>query len=343
MRKIVFIIFALLAITPTTPLLAQTVVNAPKVVIVPKPAKPPKAKEVYKQANNVEIPVEKFLLTDAKVNITIPCVSEGMVKINGWDRSEIRAYVSGGSNVGFSVRDKNKQSGKPNLVTILGTDPSADKGDEEDECLSGDEIELDVPRGATVSLVGRGSDISIASVNKVKVENDGGDISLSEIARGIYARTYQGVLMVEKSSGSMTLLNTNGNIVVFATESDDVGDVLTAKTSSGTITLQQVAQKQISASSNTGSIRFNGEFENGGQYSFGTTNGSINLLIPAESSCKIEAFYGGSFQSEIPLKIITKDINPQVQKINAIFGAGDSNLTLKTIGGAINIRKNNPK
>ncbi len=103
--------------------------------------------------------------------------------------------------------------------------------------------------------------------------------------------------------------------------------------------MQQVAQKQIEAASNTGSIKFDGKFESGGQYSFGTTNGSINLLIPADSSCRVEAFYGGSFQSEIPLKELTKDVSPSVQKVVGVLGAGDASLSLKNISGAISIRK----
>ncbi len=39
---------------------------------------------------------EKSIAVDAKVNIKI-CVAEGNLKINGWERNEIRAYVAGGS------------------------------------------------------------------------------------------------------------------------------------------------------------------------------------------------------------------------------------------------------
>ncbi|MGI9036132.1 MAG: DUF4097 family beta strand repeat-containing protein [Pyrinomonadaceae bacterium] len=334
--KIIFSIFALFAFFSAANLFAQTVIVNPKIVIaVPKP--PPRIPH-KRVRNESEIPSEKSIAADAKVNISL-CVAEGNVKINGWQRDEIRAYASGGNEVGFSVRDKNKETGKPNLLTVLGYDPQKKTEAGFDECFSGERIELDVPRGASLNITGREGDVSISSVNKAAVKNNEGNVFLNDIAQGVEVRNYQGDITVEKSRGAMTITNTNGNIVVFDTAGSEVGDALRAKTSSGGIVLQNVAQKQIEANSNTGSIKFDGAFASGGQYSFGTTNGAINLLIPADSSFKIEAFYGGAFQSEFPLKIFTEDVNPQAKRLIAAYGAGDASLSLRNLGGSIKIRK----
>lgn len=336
--KSAIFIFAFWLVSPTAQIFGQTPVATPAPVARPRPPYIPRNRRVPRQTpptNGGELPLEKSFDVDPKVNITL-CVLSGDVKINGWDRSEIRALVEDGNEVSFSAREKNAQTGRPNLVKISGTgNAPIEAGD----CLSGSEIELDVPRGATVNLTGRENDISVASINKATIRNDGGDISLSDIAQGIEARTYEGDITVGKSGGMMRLTNTNGNIIVYETRSSDVGDALTARTSSGSVMIQQSSQKQISAVSNTGSIRFNGKFESGGQYSFGTTNGTINLEIPADSSCRIEAFYGGRFQSDIPLKEITNDVAPSVKKIVSVIGTGDASLSLKNISGSIYIRK----
>ena len=310
-------------------------VSAQSVAIPPRPPLP----RISRNARNKsEIPAEKFIATDAKVNISL-CVTRGGVKINGWERDETRVFVAGGGDAGFSVRDKNEQTGKPNLLNVLGFDPAKNKQGNAEECLSGDEIELDVPHGATVNLTSYESNIEISAISKVKIENDGGNIYLNDIARGIDAKTYQGNLIVEKSRGAMTLSSANGNIIVFETAGVEVGDGLRAKTISGGIILQQAAQKQIEASSNTGSLKFDGAFTSGGQYSFATTSGTINLLLPADSSFKIEAFYGGVLQSEFPLKAINQDVNSQAQKLIAVFGTGAADLSLKNLSGAIRIKK----
>ncbi len=313
----------------------------PKVTVVipqPTPPKPPQIPSPRKRRadNESPAPAEKSIQTEAKVSVSL-CVSEGNVRINGWERNEIRAFVNGGSKVGFKVLQK-KQN--PVWVKVLGFDPSTDSEPGLDECLSGAEIELDVPRGAVVALKSGQSQITIGSIAKVSVENVGGDISLNNIAGGIAAKTYEGDVMVEKSAGAMSLFSTTGNIVAFEVEPSEVGDVFKATTRSGAVTLQSIGHAQIDAGSTSGSIRFTGEFTGGGQYNFSTNNGSILLSVPENSSCRINANFGfGAFQSEITLKDVQKAPGAQVQKLTALLGAGDANLNLTTYSGAIRIKK----
>ena len=283
---------------------------------------------------------EKSVGTDAKVNISL-CVTEGKVNIHGWDRSEIRAYVSnGGSQVGFKILQKSKQTEKPVWVMVVGFDPSKTNEAEVEECLSGDEIELDVPRGATVNIKSRVSETRIESVQKARVENIGGDIFLNDIAQGIEAATYEGDVTISKSSGAMSLSSASGNIVAFDASSSEIGDVFKAKTINGAITLQEIEHRQIEVGSNSGSIKFTGEFLGGGQYNFGTANGAIMLIIPEKSSCKVTAFFGfGQFASEIPMQNIKKSPASGAQNLTGQMGAGEANLNLKTYSGRIFIRK----
>ena len=322
---------------PETPRTPET---KPKIAVprFPETSKPG-WKIARKAQNESEMPAEKSIAVDANVNISL-CISEGNLKVNGWDRSEIRAFVSEGSQVGFSVLQKSRQSANPVWVKILGFDPATNKEMNLDECLSGDEIELDVPRGATVNIKSRESETTIDSIAKVSVENIGGDIFLNNIARGIEAKTYRGGVTVKNSSGAMALFSTNGNIVAFDVSPSEIGDIFKARTSNGAVALKNVGHRQIEAGSNSGSINYIGEFLNGGQYNFGTSNGSIVLTIPQSSSIQIYASYGyGAFQSEIPLQNIEKNTPSKVQSLSAQIGSGDAALKLTTVSGAIRIRK----
>jgi hypothetical protein len=351
LQKAMLLSFAALLLFSTAEVFSQINLTEPKVsitepqvVVAPLPQPtfqpPPKFPKTplppKKRAENESATAaEKSIQTEAKVTVSV-CVSEGNVRINGWERNEIRAFVSGGSKVGFKVLQKKQ---KPVWVKVVGFDPLTDKEAGLDECLSGAEIELDVPRGAVVALKSGQSQITIASIAKVTVENVGGDISLNDIAGGVTAKTYEGDVMVEKSAGAIALFSTTGNIVAFEVEPSEVGDVFRATTRSGAVTLQSVSHSQVEANSGSGSIRFNGEFTSGGQYTFKTTNGSILLLVPVESSCRINANYGfGAFQSEIILKDVQKTPG-EVQKLTAMLGAGDANLNLTTYSGAIRIKK----
>ena len=290
--------------------------------------------------NEGETPAEKSVAVDAKVNISL-CVTEGKVKVHGWERSEIRAYVSsGGSQVGFKVLQKSKQTEKPVWVMVLGFDPSKTNSTEADECLSGEEIELDVPRGATVNIKSRESETRIESVSKARIENVGGDIFLNDIANGIEASTYEGDVTISKSSGAMSLSSAAGNIVAFDASPSEIGDVFKAKTINGAITLQEIGHGQMDVGSNSGSIKFTGEFLGGGQYNFGTANGAILLMIPEKSSCKVTAFFGfGQFASEIPMQNLKKSPTSGAQNLTGQIGDGEATLNLKTYSGRILIRK----
>lgn len=313
-------------------------------VVTPRPRPnptPPKSSEAKKVVLNEGFaPAEKSIVVEPKVNITL-CVKDGNVKINGWDRDEIRAYIENGSQVGFKIVQKHPKTEKPVWVYVLGFDPTKNKELKPEECLSGSDIELDVPRNATVTLKSLESEIKIESVGKAWVANLGGDIYLNDISNGIQATTYRGDITVEKSSGQMVLTNSEGNIIALDASPSEIGDIFKAKTNSGRITLQAVEHRQIDTTSISGSTSFDGEILNGGQYSFSTTNGSIVLAIPPASACKINAWFGfGAFSSDIPLQNTLK----KEQSLSAQLGSTDAtcSLNLKTGSGVIRIRNGKP-
>lgn len=299
----------------------------------PLPTPPRETKRVV--VNESYAAAEKAIQTESKVTINL-CVIEGSVRVNGWDRDEVRAYVEDGSQVGFKiVQEKNK---KPVWVSVLGYDPKTNKEIKPEDCLSGSNIELDVPRNATINLESGESQIKIESVAKVAVKTLSGGIYLNDIAYGIEATTYEGDLMVEKSSGRITLNNTSGNIIALDVSPSDVGDIFKAKTNSGRITLKSIAHRVIETGTISGSTTFEGELLAGGQYTFTTQNGSIVLAVPPDSACKITAWFGfGAFNSEIPLVNTLK----KEQSLTAQIGTGEAtcNVNLKTGSGVIRIRK----
>ena len=167
-----------------------------------------------------------------------------------------------------------------------------------------------------------------------------GNILLNNIAGGIDAVTYEGDVIVEKSSGAMNLQSITGNISVSNVSPSEIGDVFKAKTNNGAICLQSIEHRQLEVNTNSGSIKFTGEILNNGQYAFQTQNGSVVMFIPAESSCKISAVYGyGTFNSEIPLKKVEKNPSSQAKSFTAIMGDGSAVLNFTTFNGSINIKK----
>lgn len=298
------------------------------------------AQTVKVSLNENKAPSEKSILVDAKIYISM-CVSEGKVKINGWERNEIRAFVSGGNSVNFEVRKKNEQTKNPLSVKVVGFEAGNNKNVGAGECLFGEEIELDVPLNATIDIKGNASETNINSVSKARVKFQNGDIFFNNVAQGIEATTFEGDVTVENSSGAMNLTTTTGNIVAFNVNPKEIGDIFKSRTTSGAITLQQLEFGQTEANSSSGSIRFTGAIQNGGQYIFGTLNGAITLSIPQSSSGKLNASYGfGAFNCELPLKNVVKPNTSKTQSLTALLGtSGGATLNLETFSGAIRIKK----
>lgn len=341
-EKLISLFFVAVYLFAGAHVLAQRAVSNPVTNPTPPPKpfpKPiPKTGETGRIAKNEsDIPAEKSIAVEAKVNVSF-CVMQGNIRIYGWDRNEVRALVKEGSQVGFKVAEKHPQTEKPVWIFVLGFDPQKTTSSKPEECLSGNEIELDVPRGAIINLKSRQSEIKIESVRKVRVENLSGDIFLNDITEGISATTFGGNIAVENSGGEMMLNSMSGNIVAFSARQSEFGESFKAKTNSGTITLEAVEHRQIETNTLTGATIFRGKIASGGQYGFGTQTGAIFLTLPENSVCKVNAWYSfGAFNSDIALQNIVQ----KNQSLTAQLGTGETNCTinLRTFNGAIRIKK----
>lgn len=310
--------------------------------VVYSPTPPPRPKPYpratpYPPRSNVTS--EKSIAVDPNVYIKL-CVSEGSLKINGWERSEVRVFVKSGRPMGFKVLEKDSTSEKPSALLISHVPPEGTRPGPMSGCLAGDEIELDVPLKASLNLEGRVTETVIDSIKKVLVKTIEGSISLRNISGGISAETYQGDLTVESSGGAISLGTTTGNILAFDVTPGQIGDLFKARTNGGNISLQRVEHRQIEGNTISGSLLFNGKFLSGGLYNFKSSNGNIKMLIPSKSSFTVKASYGfGEFHYDFPLKFSYISETPAGKNALATLGTGDANVNLTTNRGSISIKK----
>jgi hypothetical protein len=287
-----------------------------------------------------DVTSEKSMVVDGNVAIKL-CVAHGDLKINGWRRNEVRVFVQDGRQ--FKLKPLEKSTEGKVVWLSVGNIVEGRPGIGA-ECLAGSNIEIDAPIGANFDLSAEAAQTSVDSVKKIKVKTRRGMISLRNIAGGIDAYTAQGDVIVENSSGAIAIQSTTGNIVAVEVSPGQVGDLFSARTTSGTVSLQRVDHRQIQANSISGSLLFEGKFLSGGIYTFRTTAGSIDLSIPAASSCMIKATYGlGSFNYDVPLKILTENISPSAKIVVGKLGAGDAKVSVSTDNGKIEIRKSGSK
>lgn len=286
---------------------------------------------------------EKVMAVDANVTVKL-CVSEGAVKINGTESKEVRVFVRNGRKFEFKALEKNPETEKANWVWITSVIAEGVRG-RVSNCLAGDSVEIDMPIGGSVNLEARTSGAEVDSIKKATVKIVEGSISLRNIPNGVNAYAHQGDLTVESSSGAIDLETTTGNVLAYDVKPGQVGDLLKIRTNSGNIALQNVSHRQIEGSSVRGSLSFNGGFLTGGIYKFKTSSGSILLLLPDDTACKLVATYGfGEFKSALPMQVITQTESSGGKSFVAKIGKTDaSTVYVTTSGGEIRLTKRNAK
>ncbi len=282
---------------------------------------------------------EQSINVDSAVNIKF-CVSDGSIKINGWDRNEVRLFVSNGRQAEIKVLERNKKNDQPNWIWLLNADATSGSVGTLTNCLAGKAIELDVPIGSGVNFEARTSGVEIDMVKNVDVSLIEGSISIRNVPGGVKAVTYQGDVVLENSGGAITLKTTTGNILAYDVSPGNIGDILDTKTSSGSISLQRISHRQIKANTISGSVLFNGDLLAGSIYTFKTSTGAIQMQLPDTTTGTFIASLGfGSFRSALPLEVQTENVTPGGKSIVARMGAGTARVNLTTTTGRIAIQK----
>lgn len=319
----------------TTPVKPKIYYPKDSVMVPPTPPQPAATPAKRKIRNTSAGPAEKSIAVDAKVSISL-CVTAGSIKVNGWDRDEVRAFVDGGSSLGFLVGPLNKQSKKASSITILGYDPKAYKDLNIDECLEGESIELDVPVGTSLTIKSE-SDISVDSIRKVRAENLSGNLNLRNISESAEAKAYNGSIYAEETMGPLDLFASTGQITVFEAGTNEINDPIRIKSRNGSISLKNVEHINVEVSSISGSLSFTGNLEPGGRYSFTTSSGKILLSLPKETSCKLTAVYGGTFETQM-FKDIRNYNESGIKRAIGVIGSGEAILNVTTYNGSIFIK-----
>lgn len=287
---------------------------------------------------------ERSIKTDPAVNLYLGCVKEGAIKVNGWNRNEVRVFIAHGSKFAFRVAEKHPKSGQPVWIKVVRSE--AARFGPDGDCLSAEEIEIDAPVSATITIKGREISTTVDTLKKVDITSIGGSIIARNITNGVAASAGQGDITVEASQGPMQLDTTTGNVVVFEAGPSDFGDMFHAKTNSGSVMLQRLGFRQVNVGSATGSVGYSGEIISGGTYNLRTSRGTIRMTVPIKASFRLWATYGfGTFSSEIPVDILTenlkgpnRDAGP-VKSIVGKAGTGDATVKLTASNGNIEIRK----
>lgn len=282
--------------------------------------------------------VEKSLTTDAAPFVSV-CVASGDVVVRGWDRKEVRARSK--DEVGIEFRTNA-------LVNRVEVDFSSNKNGNRrgdvNGCRASADVQLDVPRGATVQLKTRAGNIEVTNVAEARVETLSGDVSLEKISRASEASSLSGDVRLRDSRGRARLNSVSGGIEAVNVQTIESSDDFAAKTVSGDVRLENLAHARVEATTVSGEVRLSGPLARGGRYEFKTTSGDVTVTLPGDVACQVNAkvFQSGDIISDFPLKMLNPASRNFTRQINGVIGAASSDsatLNLSSFSGTVHLRK----
>lgn len=248
--------------------------------------------------------VERTISADPSVTVSI-CVMAGSISVHGWDKNEVLARSSAAAQIELRQKDGAAQSGKAMKVEVF----VVDKSDEErikNNCQAYSDLELFVPRAASVHVQTRDGDINIADIAVAVAGTQNGDIIIERVSQAVEVGSVGGSVSIKDSTGRASVTTIGGGIEVVNLRPSAAADGFEAVSVSGDLNLEGVSHSQLNARTVTGDVHLTGPLAAGGHYGFKTMSGDITLTLPGDSSFNLSAKVSndGEIISDFPLTLI---------------------------------------
>jgi hypothetical protein len=254
-------------------------------------------------------PAERAIPADSAVTVTL-CVMAGEITVHGWDKNEVRARSADAEQIELR-RVGDPDPSKPAKKIDVFIDDGSGKHARAD-CQASADVDLNVPKGATVQIQTRDGDICIVGVDAAYAGSQNGNICFEKVAQRIEAGSIGGTISVKDSSGRVSLSTAGGGIDATNVKALSAEDTFEVVSVSGDIQLEQVSHPKLVARSVTGNINMSGPLARHGDYGFTTTSGDVTLTLPSDASFKLLAKLAqdGEIITEFPLTITTEPATP---------------------------------
>lgn len=243
--------------------------------------------------------VEQSIEADSSVTISV-CVSGG-VTVRGWNNNQVLARAADATRIEFQRSDGAAQRAPARKIDVVVVD-----GEESgDGCDTFSDVELSVPRGATVHVQTRDGDISIADVAEAYAVSQNGNIDIQSASRSVEVCSVSGSVVLKDSVGRANLTSVGGNIQAANVRPASPSDPFEAVTVSGDIDLMHVEHSQLNARTVNGNVNLTGPLSRGGRYEFKTMSGDVTLAMPDDASFQINAkvSQSGEIITDFPLQL----------------------------------------
>ena len=249
----------------------------------------------------------------------------GRVRVLGWDADSLA--VSGR----LERRAGRFSAAGDAHVRKLGVDIAAGGG--------GAELEVHVPRGATVWVKSTTASIEVEGVDgTLDLSSEGGTIRVLGTPRDVTAETMDGSVELAGGTARARVKTVSGDILLRGASQD-----LGASTLSGRIIVRAAGWQRGGTGvqrgkfeSVTGDIRFEGELGRGGVIEVESQSGTLEVRVPANTIADFDALtIGGTITNTLGVAQPQRRPASAGQELRFATGTGGAQVTVRTFKGAI--------
>lgn len=249
--------------------------------------------------------VERTTKVDPAATVSV-CVMSGNITVRGWDKDEVLARSEDAVQIELRRSESaSAEKTKKLEVVILNKAEKQKPEDAQGNCQAYSDVELNIPRGATVLVQTRDGNISITEIASAYAGTQNGDIEVERVSRSIEVGSIGGSICLKDSSGRVSVTSAGGGVEAENIRPVETGDAFEVITVSGDITLDQVTHKQVNAKTVSGNVSLTGALAAGGRYGFNSFSGDITVAMPADSSFRLNAKISqeGDIITDFPLTL----------------------------------------
>ena len=246
--------------------------------------------------------VERTIAVDPAVAVSL-CVTSGNITVRGWDRNEVTARSADAVQIDLRKPGEMPAGAIKKLEVVVFN--RAETGKPQGKCQAYSDLDLNVPKGATVLVQTRDGDISIGEVASAYAGTQNGDIQVEQISRSIEVGSIGGSICLKDSAGRVSVSSAGGSIDAANLRPVESNDSLEVVTTSGDISLTNVTHKDINTKTVSGNLTLTGPLAAAGRYWFNSFSGDVTLALPANSSFKLMAKVSenGEIITDFPLTL----------------------------------------
>jgi len=191
-----------------------------------------------------------------------------------------------------------------------------------------------IPDKASIKIKSVSGSVDLEEIGgTVKVDVVSGSVEVKKADKGVDCQTVSGKLILQDIAGDAYLKTVSGKIVV-----NRIRGSIDAETVSGGLDLREVSEaKVVKGKVLSGSIVYQGDINPEGRYKLKSHSGSIEMMLPADSSFEFEAeTFSGTIKSDF--KVTTTGVIKRTE-MQGVVNEGGADVSLKTFSGSITLRK----